>query len=451
MSETIKAKAKKAKANPFSGKLVPILTVALVVSAFLVGSLYTKVQMLEKGGVATQGSINNQPLAAVAQPQAPQQPTKGVASIDDDPVLGDKNASVTIIEFSDYECPFCKKFHTETRDQIISEYVDTEKAIVVWKDLPLPFHDPLATKQAVAAQCVNKLVGKEKYFEYGNLIFENTTSNIGMEESKLAELAQQIDMEFKSLAIGLNLYSVLCIGGTSMYSQKRDLQKYHSFLICTPGRIKDLAERRWVNLSTYNNIIMDEVDRMFDMGFGKDVAFLVDKVPTPRQNFFFSATLSSNIEQLFAKYLVNPIKIDIKTTDGINTIEQDIVRIPKAVKKIDILHDLLIKEGFNKVLVFGRTKHGVKDTHQELVNRGFKADSIHGNKTQAQRQKSLNAFKENKVNILVATDVAARGIDVMDITHVINFDIPATKEDYTHRIGRTGRANKKGTALTFVE
>ena len=102
-------------------------------------------------------------------------------------------------------------------------------------------------------------------------------------------------------------------------------------------------------------------------------------------------------------------------------------------------------------MVFGRTKHGVKDTHQELVNRGFKADSIHGNKTQAQRQKSLNAFKENKVNILVATDVAARGIDVMDITHVINFDIPATKEDYTHRIGRTGRANKKGTALTFVE
>ncbi|NCT55449.1 DEAD/DEAH box helicase [bacterium] len=265
------------------------------------------------------------------------------------------------------------------------------------------------------------------------------------------ELAVQISVELKSLAQGTSINSVVCIGGTGLGPQIKSLRYPHNFIIATPGRIKDLIERRAASMQNVKYVVLDEVDRMFDMGFGKDVAFLVDKVPTPRQNFFFSATLSSNIEQLFAKYLVNPIKIDIKTTDGINTIEQDIVRIPKAVKKIDILHDLLIKEGFNKVLVFGRTKHGVKDTHQELVNRGFKADSIHGNKTQAQRQKSLNAFKENKVNILVATDVAARGIDVMDITHVINFDIPATKEDYTHRIGRTGRANKKGTALTFVE
>ena len=195
MSETIKAKAKKAKANPFSGKLVPILTVALVVSAFLVGSLYTKVQMLEKGGVATQGSINNQPPAAVAQPQAPQQPTKGVASIDDDPVLVDKNASVTIIEISDYECPFCKRHFDETFPQLVKNYVDTGKVKIVYRDFPLSFHDPMATKEAVAANCAREQGGDKKYFEFHDEIFKRTISNgNGLNDEKIQTIAKDLGL-----------------------------------------------------------------------------------------------------------------------------------------------------------------------------------------------------------------------------------------------------------------
>jgi len=164
----------KIKFNTLSGKLVPILTAALVVAAFLVGSLYTKVQMLEKGGVAAQGSINNQQPAAVAQPQ---QPTKGVASIDDDPVLGNKNAPVTVIEFSDYECPFCKRHFDETLPQLVKEYVDKGLVRIVFRDLPLSFHDPMATTEAVAANCAREQGDDSTYFKYHHEIFKRTKSN----------------------------------------------------------------------------------------------------------------------------------------------------------------------------------------------------------------------------------------------------------------------------------
>ena len=191
MSETIKSKI-----NPLFGKLVPILTVALVVAAFLVGSLYTKVQMLEKGGITTQGSINNQQPVAVAQPQ---QPTKGVASIDDDPVLGDKNAPVTIIEFSDYECPFCKRHFDETLPQLVKNYVDTGKVKIVFRDFPLGFHDPMATKEAVAANCAGKQGGNTAYFKYHDEIFTRTISNgNGLSETDLTTIATDLGLNLNS-------------------------------------------------------------------------------------------------------------------------------------------------------------------------------------------------------------------------------------------------------------
>ena len=182
----------KIKNNPLSGKLVPILTVALVVAAFLVGSLYTKVQMLEKGGVATQGSINNQQPAAVAQPQ---QPTKGVASIDDDPVLGDKNAPVTVIEFSDYECPFCKRHFDQTHQELVKKYIETGKVKLVFRDFPLSFHDPMATKEAVAANCAREQGGDKKYFEFHDEIFKRTISNgNGLNDEKIQTIAKDLDL-----------------------------------------------------------------------------------------------------------------------------------------------------------------------------------------------------------------------------------------------------------------
>lgn len=191
MSETTKLKS-----NPFSGKLVPILTVALVIAAFFIGTLYTKVQLLEKGTV--QGSINNQQPAQAAAPQ-PQQPTKGAASVDDDPVMGDKNAPVTIVEFSDYECPFCKRHFDQTLPQLVKEYIDTGKVKLVYRDFPLSFHDPMATKEAVAANCAREQGGDSKYFQFHDEIFKRTTSNgNGLNDDKIQTIASDLDLNMSS-------------------------------------------------------------------------------------------------------------------------------------------------------------------------------------------------------------------------------------------------------------
>ena len=264
------------------------------------------------------------------------------------------------------------------------------------------------------------------------------------------ELAQQIDSELNTFTFGLNIYSTLCIGGTNMRSQRKNLRKAHNFLICTPGRIKDVAERNWVNLSMYRNIVIDEVDRMFDMGFQKDIQVILSLLPKTRQALFFSATISNNIEILIKKYLKNPEKVLIDQKKRSINIMQDVVHTNSANKKIDILHNMLIKPEFTKVIVFIKTKWSLKNTEKELIGRGFKVASIHGDKTQSARQRSLAIFKENRATILLATDVAARGLDIKNVSHVINYDQPATYDDYIHRIGRTGRGKNKGVALTFV-
>ena len=264
------------------------------------------------------------------------------------------------------------------------------------------------------------------------------------------ELALQINQELRSLVMGIPVYSVCCVGGMSMGGQISELRNRNSnFIIGTPGRLKDLVNRRFIDLFKFGTIVLDEADRMLDMGFIADMKYVMSKMPKNRHTLFFSATMSREIEALIKDFLTRPVTVSVKTGDTAKNVDQDIVRVNGD--KIEVLHDILNKEEFSKVLIFGRTKHGVEKLSKNLIARGFKADSIHGDKNHAKRQRALSSFKDDSVNILVATDVAARGLDIPDISHVINYDLPATYDDYVHRIGRTGRGNKKGKALTFVE
>jgi superfamily II DNA/RNA helicase len=265
------------------------------------------------------------------------------------------------------------------------------------------------------------------------------------------ELALQIDEEFMGFSRGLGIYSVLLVGGVSINMQIERLRRKVRMVIGTPGRLRDLIERRELNLAEYQNLVLDEADRMLDMGFINDIKYLIERLPKERHTLFFSATFSREIELLAKPLLVDPIRVSVKKQDTAKNVEQDIVRVRDKTEKYEKLCELLRQPGFGKVLVFGRTKHGVEKLSQSLFRDGFKSASIHGNKSQPQRQRALKDFKDDRVQILVATDVAARGLDIPNVTHVINYEVPSSFEDYVHRIGRTGRAGKKGNALTFVE
>ncbi|MEK9147667.1 MAG: DEAD/DEAH box helicase [Patescibacteria group bacterium] len=264
------------------------------------------------------------------------------------------------------------------------------------------------------------------------------------------ELAIQINEEFKAFSKGMKIFSVCCIGGAGIGPQIRELKFHNSFIIGTPGRIKDLTKRGFIKLANFKSVVLDEADRMLDMGFIDDMRFILSQVPKNRHTLFFSATLQSEIKNLISEFLNNPITVSVKTGDTPKSVYQDIVRVSKGVEKIDVLHDLLKQPEFSKVLIFGKTKHGVEKLSVMLAKRGFKAESIHGDKNHSRRQRALGLFKDNHAKILVATDVAARGLDISGISHVINYDMPGTYDDYVHRIGRTGRAGKTGKALTFV-
>ncbi len=263
------------------------------------------------------------------------------------------------------------------------------------------------------------------------------------------ELAVQINDEFRLLSRGMAMNSVVCIGGVSMGGQIQDLRRNPNVVIGTPGRLKDLEQQRLINFGKFSVIVLDEVDRMLDMGFIIDVRYLISKLPQDRQSLGFSATMPANIRSLMGQFLTDPVMVSIPTVTGELNINQDVIRT-NGRPKADILHELLLKEGFEKVLVFGRTKHGIDRLEKDLIKRGFKVAAIHGNKSQGQRQRALNAFKNNQLKVLLATDIASRGLDIDDVTHVINYELPESYEDYVHRIGRTARAGKSGTALTFI-
>ena len=263
------------------------------------------------------------------------------------------------------------------------------------------------------------------------------------------ELAVQIEKELYSFTKDLGIFSTICIGGMPIRKQIYHLNRRPHFVIGTPGRLLYLCEQRCINFADYQTVVLDEVDRMLDMGFLPDMERIISKLPSPRQSLFFSATITDKVRAVMNKFTAQPVTISVKITDTLAKVKQDVVRV-NGKGKTGMLIELLYSEEFEKVLVFGRTKRGVETLSRELTRNGFQAASIHGNKSQNQRQHALEQFKLGRVKVLLATDVASRGLDIDDISHVINYDLPETYEDYIHRIGRTGRANKKGTAITFV-
>ncbi|MBU0476899.1 DEAD/DEAH box helicase [Patescibacteria group bacterium] len=320
---------------------------------------------------------------------------------------------------------------------------------------PTPIQDrviPYAVKGSDVVGIANTGTGKTAAFLLPliNKIILNPKEQV-LIIAPTRELALQIDQEFKSFTRGMRFFSVCCVGGMSIGRQISSLRYKYNVIIGTPGRLRDLIERKIINMSKFNNIVLDEADRMLDMGFINDTRFIMSGMPKERQVFFFLATLSNDMERLIKEFLRNPIRVSVKTRDTAKNVEQDIIKIERGKTKLDVLSKLLNQIEFNKVLVFGRTKYGVERLSKMLSNNGFRAESIHGNKNNSQRQRALGLFKNNNVQVLVATDVAARGLDIADISHVINYDMPATYNDYVHRIGRTGRGDKRGMALTFIE
>lgn len=265
------------------------------------------------------------------------------------------------------------------------------------------------------------------------------------------ELAQQIDEQFRAFSYGMKLYSTLIVGGTNMDRQIRDLRRGPHVIIGTPGRLIDLMKRKVLSLDGIKTLVLDEADRMLDMGFINDIRALVAAAPADRQTLFFSATITPSIAELTKQFLNDPETVSVRTADTSERVDQDVVETSSRDEKHETLLNLLSDEEFEKVLVFGETKYGVQRLSDHLEKSGVTSVAIHGNKSQSQRQRALKAFKDNKVRVMVATDVAARGLDIPNVSHVINFDQPATYEDYVHRIGRTGRGGATGKALTFIE
>lgn len=263
------------------------------------------------------------------------------------------------------------------------------------------------------------------------------------------ELAVQIERELYSFTKGLNIFSAVLIGGVSIGGQIKKLKQNPHFVIGTPGRILDLENQKRLNLGLYQSVVLDEVDRMLDMGFVRDVEKIISKLPEVRQSLFFSATINPKVEVIIKKFTQNPETIKIDSIDKLQNIKEEVIKV-RGRDKMETLCKLLRKPEFYKVIVFGRTKRGVDKIALSLNKYGIRAETIHGNKSQGQRQRALDNFKKGKCNVLVATDVASRGIDVSNVSHVVNYDLPETQEEYTHRIGRTGRADKKGVAISFV-
>ncbi len=282
-----------------------------------------------------------------------------------------------------------------------------------------------------------------------NKVMKDNTQGV-MIVAPTRELALQIDEEFKAFARGLHVSVCVAIGGASLSLQMNSLRENPHFVIGTPGRLKDLIDRGAINTQMFTNIVLDEVDRMLDIGFRRDIKYLIAKLPQERHAAFFSATINRDAQEIMNTLLHDPVQVSIKTRETSDHVHQDVIKLQPGQNKVDVLHGLLQQEEFERVIIFGRTKHGINKLEQMLSSRGVNVRSIHGNKSQAARQRSLQDFKRGRVQALLATDIASRGIDVDDVTHVINFDEPQCYEDYVHRIGRTGRAGKLGKALTFI-
>jgi len=265
------------------------------------------------------------------------------------------------------------------------------------------------------------------------------------------ELAIQINESFAAYGKFLRLKHTVIFGGVSQKAQTDALRAGVDILIATPGRLLDLMNQRFVKLDQLKMFVLDEADRMLDMGFIHDVKKVVAKLPAKRQTLFFSATMPKEIAELANTILTNPVRVDVAPVSSTaNTITQSLYYVEKKDKR-KLLQHLLQDRTIERALVFTRTKHGADKVVKELHTAGIKAEAIHGNKSQNARQRALTNFKSSQIRILVATDIAARGIDVDDLTHVINYEIPNIPETYVHRIGRTGRAGASGISISFCD
>ncbi len=265
------------------------------------------------------------------------------------------------------------------------------------------------------------------------------------------ELAIQIEESFKAYGKYVDLKHLVIFGGVSQFNQVNALRRGVDVLVATPGRLLDLVNQRHISLEHIRYFVLDEADRMLDRGFVHDVKSIIAKLPTQRQTLFFSATMPPEIQQLAGILLKNPVRVEVAPVSSTaDTIQQSMYYVDKNNKRPLLVH-LLKDAGINTALVFARTKHGADRIAKDLKRSGVNAEAIHGNKSQNARQKALSDFKAQKIRVLVATDIAARGIDIDELTHVINYELPNIAETYVHRIGRTGRAGADGTAISFCD
>jgi ATP-dependent RNA helicase RhlE len=265
------------------------------------------------------------------------------------------------------------------------------------------------------------------------------------------ELAIQIEESFRAYGKFTGLRQLVVFGGVPQHSQTQALQRGVDILIATPGRLLDLIQQGFVRLRNVEFFVLDEADRMLDMGFVHDVKKIIALLPKKKQTLFFSATMPVEIQRLADSILVNPEKIEVTPVySTAENVRQGLFFVEKKDKRSLLLH-LLKSNSINTALVFTRTKHGADKVSQDLKRAGIQAEAIHGNKSQQARQNALSNFKNRRIRVLVATDIAARGIDIEELSHVINFELPNVPETYIHRIGRTGRAGSSGIAFSFCD
>ena len=263
------------------------------------------------------------------------------------------------------------------------------------------------------------------------------------------ELAEQIHLTTVELGKGTNLRSLAIYGGVSKSSQISKLRKGVNIAIVCPGRLLDLVGDKYIDLSNIEILVLDEADRMCDMGFIPDIRRIIKLLPSKRQTLCFAATMPEDIKRLTDKILKDPLRIQVGKMSPTKSVAHALYPVPTALKK-SLLFAMLEQTATGRVLIFTRTKYRARNLARDLAKRGYRAEALQGNMSQNKRQRAIDGFRGKKYDILVATDVASRGIDVLDISHVINYDVPDSTETYTHRIGRTGRANKTGEAFTFA-
>jgi len=323
---------------------------------------------------------------------------------------------------------------------------------------PTPIQEqsiPIILKGKDLLGCAQTGTGKTAAFSIPILQkFYKTDKNRGIKALVLTptrELAIQINDSFTAYGRFTGLRHTVIFGGVPQKPQTDALRKGVDILIATPGRLLDLINQGFISLKTLEFFVLDEADRMLDMGFIHDIKRILPLLPKKRQSLFFSATMPPEIEKLASTILIHPEKVEVTPVSStVDTIQQSIYFVGKKEKK-DLLLYLLKNPAIESVLVFTRTKHGADKIAKLLVKEGIEAAAIHGNKSQNARQKALTSFKEHTLRVLIATDIAARGIDVDQLSHVINYELPNVPETYVHRIGRTGRAGHEGVAIAFCE